>query len=121
MHHLALLSILLAPLAAAAPSAVGLHARDSEVTIYGNPSYRGQSQKIPTNGICVNLRPPFSLPGRGIRSVRFTVPRGEYCEFHKPPNCQDSDPERLFESDANSRITAGSILCSKSLLVDDDD
>lgn len=59
MHHLALLSILLAPLAAAAPSAVGLHARDGEVTIYSNIIYRGQSQRIPTNGICVNLRAPL--------------------------------------------------------------
>lgn len=55
MHYLTLLSVLLAPFAAALPAA------EDSVTIYDSPNFRGQHRIIPVNGICVNLGPPLSV------------------------------------------------------------
>lgn len=53
MQYLALLPVLLAPLAAAASAAAG------DVHIYDSRDYRGQQRQIPVSGVCVNLSPPL--------------------------------------------------------------
>ncbi|EJP68411.1 uncharacterized protein BBA_02413 [Beauveria bassiana ARSEF 2860] len=121
MLFMNILPLLLAPLAAASPATAtaGLSARDDNANIFDSPEYRGQRRTIPANGICVNLGPPFSTPGRGTQSLLLTPVVN--CEFYRATNCQDFDPVVIFQSQSRIRITAYSIRCSKTPVDDDDD